>query len=259
MWHRIATRPISCMAFSTLPWERWGVNGQRRCKVTWSATGSRPHNNLRAGTVGSTPFRVKPKINVPLWQPSAKYMKYKPIRWLSNNLLAIATYQMALEVGFTIIFGSLLYTENVTAQGVCNRLAVHHYPFIDWIDVEGGVYTQSVNIGPFTLNAQKMTALHTGHNIANGLLPLQVLLLATTFVPVQRAYRLLRRASLATVGASHAASGAEGAKVTAAGSMTRAQPPTPAPAGTRRASYTRATTARKPLSTSPLDQGNRKE
>ncbi|KAG5502362.1 hypothetical protein JIQ42_05239 [Leishmania sp. Namibia] len=228
MWRPTATCLGSSMAFSTSSRAYWAANMQRRCKTSSSsATGLRSHGNFRAGTVKSTPFQVKPSTTAPVWQPSAKYMKYKPVRWLSNNLLAIATYQLALEVGFTITFGGLLYADTITAKGVCDGLAAYHYPFVDWIDVESGVYTDPVRVGPFTLNARKMTALHTGHHIANGLLPLQVLLLATTFVPAQYVYRLVRHTTPSTPAAAAAV------------------PPTFTSTGGQRASYARATGAKK--------------
>ncbi|KAG5479351.1 hypothetical protein LSCM1_04609 [Leishmania martiniquensis] len=228
MWRPTSTCLGNSMALFTSPRAYWAANMQRRCKTSSSATGLRSHGNFRAGTVESTPFQVKPSTHAPVWQPSDKYMKYKPVRWLSSNLLPLATYQLTLEVGFTIIFGILLYAEKITAQGVSDWLAAYHYPFVNWIDVEGGVYTQPVRVGPFTLNAQKMTALHTGHNIANGLLPLQVLLLATTFAPAQYVYRLVRHRAPSTAAAATTV------------------PPPPSSTGVRRASYARATGAKKP-------------
>lgn len=247
MQRSTATRSGSFMGCSASPWARWAAKVQHRCKISsssTSATRSRPHNNLRSGTVKSTPFHVKPNMSMPVWQPSAKYMKYTAVRWLSNNLFAIATYQLTLEVGFTVIFGSLLYADKITAQGVRDALAAYHYPFVNWIDAEGGVYTEPVRVGPFTLNAQKMTALHTGHNIASGILPVQVLLLVTTFVPVQHAYRLLRHAAPATASAPHPASGVGGVNAAAAAAATTT-PPASVSTGTRRASYACATNAKK--------------
>ncbi|GET88265.1 hypothetical protein, conserved [Leishmania tarentolae] len=243
MWRTAAARVDGFMGGPASSWTRWAAKVPHRFKTSSSSMSvarSRSRSSLRTGTVESTPFRVKPNMSVPMWQPSAKYMKYKPVRWLSNHLFAIATYQLTLEVGFTVIFGSLLYAEKITAQSVCDTLEAWHYPFVNWIDVEGGVYREPVRVGPFTLNAQKMTALHTGHNIASGILPLQLLLLVTTFVPVQHAYRLLRRAAPATASASHPAGGIGAANAAAADAASTASL-TSVATGARRASYARAT------------------
>ncbi|CAJ1023941.1 hypothetical protein, conserved [Leishmania lindenbergi] len=242
------------MTFFASPWARWAATVQRRCKVSPSSsstTRSRAPSNFCVGTAESKPFQVKPNISVPVWKPSATYRKCKLACWLSNNLLAIAAYQLALEVGLTAIFGGLLYAHKITAQGVCEGLAAYHYPFVDWIDVEGGVYTEPVCVGPFTLNAQKMTALHTGHNIASGILPLQVLLLVMMLLPMQHASRLLRHTASTTVGASRAASGVGGGNAAAAAGATTA-PPTSVSSGPRRASYARAASPKKPSATRPF-------
>lgn len=218
-----------------------------------SRAGSHGHSSFRAGVVDRTPFQVKPNYSIPMWQPPARFMKYRAVRWLSNNLLALATYQLVLEAGFTVVFGSLLYTDKITAQGVCDSLSAYHYPFVNWIDVTGGVYTDPVKVGPFSLNPQKMTALHTGHNIANGLLPVQVVLLLLTFSPVHRLYQVLRHlppvAGATVVGSAAASGAATGASTTAAatadtGAMARGGAKTAAAASPRRASYARPSSTR---------------
>ncbi|KPA78143.1 hypothetical protein ABB37_06321 [Leptomonas pyrrhocoris] len=212
MWYRSVSRacchgPASTAAF--LRWQpravqrRWASSSSGSSNSSGGGGGGHGARGFRAGAVDPTPFQVKPNFNIPLWQPPARFMKYRAVRWLSNNLLALATYQMALEVGFTIVFGSLLYADVITAQGVCDGLERYRYPFVSWIDLSDCVYTEPIKIGPFSLNPQKMTALHTGHNIANGLLPVQVLLMLSTFAPVHRLYRVMRH--LPPVAASAAA------------------------------------------------------
>lgn len=208
-------------------------------------------NNFRAGTVESMPFQVKPNFSPPAWQPNAKYMKYKPVRWLTENLLPLATYQLVLEVGFTIGFGSLLYTGAATAEGVCTSLQQLHYPFVSWIDTEGGVYTEPIKIGPFVLNPEKLTALHTGHNIANGLFPLQVLLLMSTY-PIARG---LARRARSLVGGKVAASQAVpplSSAASAADSASMAKPIQVTAAPVRRASYVRARNAKPPSNSNDI-------
>jgi hypothetical protein len=192
--------------------------------------------------VNPAPYQVKPNFNVPLWQPPAWLMKYPAIRWLSNNLFALATYQLVLEVGFTIVFGSLLYAEKITAQGVRDWLERAHYPFVSWIDVDEGVYTDPVKVGPFSLSPQKMTALHTGHNIANGLLPVQVVLMLSTFAPVHHLYRTLRHLPPMTPAAAPASA------------ATHTTAPSAAAAGVapRRASYARASAKTAALTRPPF-------
>lgn len=236
MWHRAATRR-TCGAGVGLPthsWGRWAASVQRRCKA--STTPASSTKGFRAGTVDATPFQVKPNFNVPVWQPSAKYMKYKPVRWLSDNLFAIATYQLTLEVGLSVIFGSLLYADVITAQGVYDALAAYRYPFLSWVDVEGGVYTEPVHIGPFALKPEKLTALHTGHNIASGLLPVQVLVLVCTFAPAKSAFYRLRGAPPPRGAAAEASASAATPAAASATAETQARA---AHGGVRRASYAR--------------------
>ncbi|KAK7200166.1 hypothetical protein NESM_000067300 [Novymonas esmeraldas] len=224
MWHRPTSHPRIV-----------AVAVQHRCCKTPAS--SRARSNFRAGAVRSTPFVVKPNISVPVWQPSAAFMKYAPIRWLSHNLLTLATYQLSLEVGLTVLFGGLLHTGSITPKGVCDWLEAHHYPFVHWIDLDGGVYSEPLRVGTMTWSAETLTAMHTGHNIANGLLPLQALVVLTTLAPLQSAYRLLRGAAPADAAAAAAAAAKATTTPTPTATATAA-------AGTRRASYTRTGTTR---------------
>lgn len=215
--------------------KRWATSPS---STSSGSSSSHQHNKFRSGTVDSIPYQVKPNFSVPVWRPPARFMKYRAVRWLSHNLLALATYQLALEAVFTIVFGSLLYAEAITAEGVRDWLTRLHYPFASWFDVEDGIYTEPVRLGPFTLNPHKMTALHTGHNIANALLPLQVVLMLSTFSPMQGLYRSLRGLPQAT--AANAATAGSSAKT--AGNAGGSSSSSTASAATRRASYARPST-----------------
>ncbi|CAD2220876.1 hypothetical protein AGDE_13898 [Angomonas deanei] len=108
-------------------------------------------------------------------------MEYRLVRYVYDNVFIIATYQLVLEFGLTVVFGLLLWNKVCTGEDVKNWLQAHHYPFYDWVELENTEFADPVMVGPLQLNSGKLTAAYTGHNIASGLLPAQVLFLILTF------------------------------------------------------------------------------
>ncbi|KAF5218555.1 hypothetical protein ECC02_008536 [Trypanosoma cruzi] len=121
-----------------------------------------------------------------------------PILWLIDNAMPIAIYQLFLEAGCTGVFSWLLLHDMVTTAGIEACLHRYHYPFTGLVDWEGGRHKDGWTVAGCRIDADKLTALHTGHNIANGLLPLQVMVLALTYPTVARAWALAAQGPLAT-------------------------------------------------------------
>lgn len=149
-------------------------------------------NWSRAGATTATPFTKGVSGgggSLLGWRPGPRWMKNPITRFLIDNALFIATYQLVMEVGLTVAFGVLLYSGRCTAEDVTTKLEGWGYPFVGWISLDSCTYTEEVRVGPWALKPEKLTAAHTGHNIASGLLPLQVLLIAGTYPLAVRGYR----------------------------------------------------------------------
>lgn len=194
---------------------------QRRfCLRSGSSSSSSPLTSglqRRATATATTTTTGAETFSVLGWQPPAKLMVNPIFRFLLSNAIPIATYQLALEAGFIIIFGLLLYTGRCTADGVVARLEALRYPFMSWIKLDDCTYEDGIDVaGVMTLNPEKLTAVHTGHNIASGLFPLQLTILICTYPFVMRGFR----AAVAMASGGKAVAGAGAAAVSAAVSAT---------------------------------------
>ncbi|CCW63806.1 unnamed protein product [Phytomonas sp. EM1] len=144
-----------------------------------------------SGIHNANRFDAKP--NSRMWGGwGAACRRSRAARWLAANFTSLATYQLILEVALTGILASALHTRALTAEGVESTLLAYHYPFTGSIARSEGVYTESFSIGPFKLSPELLNALRTGHNIANELLPIQILFLAATYHPLRQTCRVLR-------------------------------------------------------------------
>ncbi|ESL08238.1 hypothetical protein TRSC58_04063 [Trypanosoma rangeli SC58] len=123
---------------------------------------------------------------------------WPPIVWLIANAVPIATYQFFLEAGCTGVCAWLLLHDRATVAGMEAWLHRHHYPLTSLIDWEGGRHAEDWTVAGCRIDAATLTALHIGHNIANGLLPLQVVFLAGTYPVVARVAAAAARGPLAS-------------------------------------------------------------
>lgn len=202
---------------------------------------------FRSGATSSTPFAKSgggpAEGSVLGWQPSPKLMRNPVFRFLFHNAIPIATYQLVLEVGFTASFGIAIYSGRATGEGIVEQIRAWHYPFMSWITLEGCTYTEGIPVGPRTLKPEKLTAAHMGHNIASGLLPLQVVILMCTYPLILRARAMTaggKAAAAAAAAAQHA--GAAVRKQGAAASSAATVKETTNAAPKRRPSYVRPST-----------------
>ncbi|RNF05289.1 hypothetical protein TraAM80_04580 [Trypanosoma rangeli] len=121
-----------------------------------------------------------------------------PIVWFIANAVPIATYQLFLEAGCTGVCAWLLLHDRATVAGIEAWLHRHHYPLTGLINWEGGRHADDWTVAGCRIDAATLTALHIGHNIANGLLPLQVVFLAGTYPVVARVTTAVARGPLAS-------------------------------------------------------------
>lgn len=234
----------------TSPTARWRAFLGRQ--VTTPSASTMAGAGFRRGATTLDPLNTQ-SSHVPAWQPSARYMQYKPVRFLVANARALATYQLFLEVGLTALFGSLIYWQYTTAERVTDALRAYHYPFVSWIVTKDCEFTEPVNAEIVQLRPEKLTALRLGHNIASGLLPVQVLVLAMTYPAVMRSSRAVMRMWRGGGRGKTAVKADATGAASASAAAPRKAAAAPAPAATaRRASYARATTTSEGGSKLPL-------
>ncbi|KAH9597755.1 hypothetical protein LSM04_000650 [Trypanosoma melophagium] len=122
------------------------------------------------------------------WYPSS-WCSSKTFAWLKANAMPLATYQFFLEGSCTTFFAWLLVRERITVGDIealmrnsngCTALLA------DLVDWNGGQHVEGYTIAGHHIDAGTLTAIHTGHNIAAGMLPLQLLILALTYPMVKR-------------------------------------------------------------------------
>ncbi|RNF16097.1 uncharacterized protein Tco025E_05293 [Trypanosoma conorhini] len=184
----------------------------RRCAVDVIARGSRgvasrapAQPQPRGGTVTARPAAAprhpqRQQRSIPRPEPPRRRFSWRtspPIVWLIANAVPIATYQLFLEAGCTGLCAWLLLRGRTTAAGIEAWLQSHHYPFTGLIDWAGGRHAEDWTVAGRRIDAATLTALHVGHNVANGLLPLQVVFLAATYPVVARAAAAASRGPLA--------------------------------------------------------------
>ncbi|EKF30575.1 hypothetical protein MOQ_005611 [Trypanosoma cruzi marinkellei] len=157
--------------------------------------------NVHARSATSLRYQKQQQVNKP--RPVQPHRRFSwrtlpPIAWLIDNAMPIAIYQLFLEAGCTGVCAWLLLHDRVTTAGIEACLHRYHYPFTGLVNWEGGRHKEGWKVAGCRIGADTLTALHTGHNIANGLLPLQVVVLALTYPVVARAFALAAQGPLAT-------------------------------------------------------------
>jgi hypothetical protein len=136
---------------------------------------------------------------------SAGWWWRRPIAYLLNNVGGIIAYEMFLETLVSGIFAGILLNKLYTIEELRAAIESSAYPFPNFFDWEGGVYTEGVKVPeslrPLVLklggtgknsdgtnredgvvmDAFLCTALHTSHNISMGFMPVTLVFLFATF------------------------------------------------------------------------------
>ncbi|CBH15167.1 hypothetical protein, conserved [Trypanosoma brucei gambiense DAL972] len=131
---------------------------------------------------------AKHETTVPPRSFLSSCLKFTPVAWLIRNAMGIAFYQLVLEGILTAVCSLMFLGHYTTTAGIRSRLESCHYPFTSFVDWDGGQHDQSFTVGQYHLTAEVLTAAHTAHNIASGLLPLQLVVLALTFPAARRVW-----------------------------------------------------------------------
>ncbi|ORC89364.1 uncharacterized protein TM35_000121390 [Trypanosoma theileri] len=167
-----ATRP------STYPYQR---GGRVHARTTNSNNHKLNSNNNNNNNNNKRSFWLFPFS----WSPSKAFV------WLKANAMALATYQFFLEASCTSYFAWLLLHGGMTTSDIEARMRNSNSGtallagLVDW---KSGQHAEGYTIAGHHIDAETLSAFHTGHNIAAGLLPLQLVLLALTYPAVRRVW-----------------------------------------------------------------------
>jgi hypothetical protein len=124
------------------------------------------------------------------------YRRTRLVDYVLSNFAGLAAYQALLELLITggIAFG--VASGCWTVQGIEYWIG-RYYPFPNIVDLAGGVHHEDLRFGILKLSKEDATALHVGHNVAFGLLPVQFAFVLGTYRFVQEAgWRIVQRFSL---------------------------------------------------------------
>jgi hypothetical protein len=139
----------------------------------------------------------------------------KPIGWLIDNVGGLIAYQMVIEAMFSGAVAGLLLNHVYTVASLRSALEATGNPLVEFINWDGCVYEKGLelpeSLRPFVvvgnkgggaddgkrpliiMDADACTALHTGHNVSMGFMPVQMVFLFATYPLVKRVWPLVRR------------------------------------------------------------------
>ncbi|CCD16917.1 unnamed protein product, partial [Trypanosoma congolense IL3000] len=143
---------------------------------------NKPFKNNSLKTAAKCETTFPPKSFIATW------LTWAPVAWLIKNSLSIACYQLVLEGTFTVFCAWLLIRGHATPMGMKQRLESLYYPFTSFVSWDGGHHDTGFTITRFHVSAEALSAIHTSHNIASGLLPLQLVVLGLTYPAAMRVW-----------------------------------------------------------------------
>ncbi|KAG8343256.1 hypothetical protein TRVL_05911 [Trypanosoma vivax] len=129
----------------------------------------------KAAKQSVTPKKPAKKLLLSTWR------QYKPVAWLFQNAMKIAACQLLIESTLTLAIATLLAGGWVTAGDVRALLNRLYYPFTGIVNWDGGYHEVGLTVVGYQLTRETLSVLHTSYNVASGLLPLQLVILALVY------------------------------------------------------------------------------